>query len=135
MTQQAFDLANLTTTPLSSLNLTASQRSVLDWAEAHGGLFTPIPINADTVAQDCGNATSTIYESLARLTALSLLIRDDAGLYRINARYFFTLNPRMRTLVATAIADPPITPDARANRPRKLGNIAARRRKTIKPVN
>ncbi|MFD5514087.1 hypothetical protein ACFWIB_41305 [Streptomyces sp. NPDC127051] len=75
-----------------------------------------------------------MYESLARLTALSLLIRDGAGLHRINARYFFTINPRMRALVATAITDPPVTPDARASEPPKTGNTAARRRRTIRPV-
>ncbi|MCX4783604.1 hypothetical protein [Streptomyces sp. NBC_01264] len=69
-----------------------------------------------------------------RFTALSLLIPDAAGLYRINARYFFTLNPRMRALVANAFTDPPVTPDARANGPRKIGNVAARRRRTIRPV-
>lgn len=134
MNQPAFDFEDLSTAPLYSLNLSGAQRSVLDWIETNGGLFAPIHIPVEEVATDCGNATSTVYESLARLTTLSLLIPNQAGLYRINARYYFTLNPRMRALVATALSDPPVTPDERAHAPRKVGNVAARRRRNIRPV-
>ncbi|MET9535349.1 hypothetical protein ABZY02_33135 [Streptomyces sp. NPDC006649] len=79
-------------------------------------------------------AESTVYDALARLTTIGLLVRDDAGGHRINARYFFSANPDLRRLVAAALIDPPITLDARAEAPRKVGNTDARRRRSIRSV-
>lgn len=120
--------------PLYTLNLSAAQRCVLDWIERQGGLFRYITVPVEDAADDMDIAASTVYEALARLTAIGLLVRDDAGGHRINARYFFSANPELRRLVAAALVDPPITPDARAAAPRKVGNTDARRRKSIRSV-
>jgi len=131
----AFDPENeFVAPPLYTLNLTAAQRCVLDWIEGHGGLFQAITVPVEDVADDVEHSESTVYDALARLTALGLLVRDETGAHRINARYFFSANPDLRRLVAAALADPPITPDARAEAPRKVGNTEARRRRTIRPV-
>ncbi|MFD8686676.1 MarR family transcriptional regulator [Streptomyces sp. NPDC059651] len=122
------------TPPLYTLNLSAAQRCVLDWIERQGGLFTHITIPVVDAAADMDHAESTVYDALARLTALGLLVRDEAGGHRINARYFFSANPELRRLVAAALGDPPITPDARADAPRKVGNTDSRRRRSIRSV-
>jgi hypothetical protein len=122
------------TPPLYALNLSAAQRCVLDWIERQGGLFAYITVPVEDAAADMEHAESTVYEALARLTALGLLVRDEAGGHRINARYFFSANPDLRRLVAAALVDPPITPDARAEAPRKVGNTDARRRRSIRSV-
>ncbi|MEU3399468.1 MarR family transcriptional regulator [Streptomyces filamentosus] len=135
MTAYAFDPdTEFVTPPLYTLKLTAAQRCVLDWIEQHGGLFAAITVPVDDVAHDVEHSGSTVYEALARLTALGLLVRDDAGQHRINARYVLSSNPDLRRLVAAALVDPPITPDSRAEAPRKLSNADARRRRTIRPV-
>ncbi|WP_327713818.1 MarR family transcriptional regulator (plasmid) [Streptomyces sp. NBC_00464] len=107
---------------------------MLDWTERQGGLFAYITISVVDAAADMDHAESTVYDALARLTALGLLVRDEAGGYRINARYFFSANPDLRRLVAAALGDPPITPDARAVAPRKVGNTDSRRRRSIRSV-
>ncbi|MFE5847770.1 MarR family transcriptional regulator [Streptomyces niveus] len=122
------------TPPLYLLNLSAAQRCVLDWIERQGGLFAYVTVAVEDAAADIEHAESTVYDALARLTDIGLLVRDDAGGHRINARYFFSANPDFRRLVAAALVDPPITPDARAEAPRKIGNTAARRRREIRPV-
>jgi hypothetical protein len=122
------------TPPLYTLNLSAAQRCVLNWIEGNGGLFAAITVPVEEVAADLEHSESTVYEALARLTTLGLLVRDVAGTYRINARYVLSSNPDLRRLVASALADPPVTPDARARAPRKIGNTAARRRRRIRPV-
>jgi hypothetical protein len=125
---------DLTAPSLYSLNLSAAQHCTLAWVEDHGGLFDAITVPAETVAEDCGNSVSTVYDSLARLEGLRLLVKTDAGLYRINARYYFTLHPELREMVAAALTDPPVTPDDRARAPRKVSNTDSRRRRTIRPV-
>ncbi|MFJ8855656.1 MarR family transcriptional regulator [Streptomyces sp. NPDC102437] len=125
---------DLTSPPLYSLNLSAAQHCVLAWVEDHGGLFDTIPVPVETVAEDCGNSVSTMHEALARLEALNLLVRTTAGLYRINARYYFTLHPELREMITAALTDPPVTPDDRARAPRKVGNTEARRRRNIRSV-
>ncbi|WP_254404871.1 MarR family transcriptional regulator [Streptomyces sp. AC627_RSS907] len=125
---------DLTAPSLYSLNLSAAQHCTLAWVEDHGGLFNAVPVPVETVAQDCGNSLSTVHDALARLKRLRLLVRTDAGLYRINARYYFTLHPELRDMIATALTDPPVTPDDRAHAPRKVGNTDSRRRRTIRPV-
>ncbi|MEU9774546.1 MarR family transcriptional regulator [Streptomyces sp. NPDC047968] len=122
------------TPPLYTLNLSAAQRCLLDWIERHGGLFEYINVPVEDAASDMEIAESTVYEARARLTVIGLLVRDDAGGYRINARYFFSANPGLRRLVAAALVDPPITPDARAAAPRKVGNTDSRRRRSIRSV-
>lgn len=125
---------DLTSPSLYSLNLSAAQHCTLAWIEDHGGLFQALPVSAEEVAEDCGNSVSTVHEALARLEGLSLLVRTPAGLYRINARYYFTLHPELREMIAAALTDPPVTPDDRALAPRKISNTDARRRRTIRPV-
>ncbi|MDX2930439.1 helix-turn-helix domain-containing protein [Streptomyces sp. NRRL_B-16638] len=125
---------DLTAPSLYSLNLSAAQHCTLAWVEDHGGLFDVIPVPVETVAEDCGNSVSTVHEALARLEALNLLVRTSAGLYRINARYYFTLHPELREMITAALTDPPVTPDDRARAPRKVSNTDARRRRTIRPV-
>lgn len=122
------------TPPLYTLNLSAAQRCVLDWIERQGGLFAYITIPVEDAAADIELAESTVYDALARLSAIGLVVRDEAGGHRINARYFFSANPDLRRLVAAALVDPPITPDARAAAPRKVGNTDARRRRSIRSV-
>ncbi|MFJ1837816.1 MarR family transcriptional regulator [Streptomyces sp. NPDC088175] len=122
------------TPPLYTLNLSAAQRCVLDWIERQGGLFAYINVPVEDAADDMDIAESTVYEALARLTAIGLLVRDDAGSHRINARYVLSANPDLRRLVAAALVDPLITPDARAAAPRKVGNADSRRRRTIRSV-
>ncbi|PBC72405.1 hypothetical protein BX261_7279 [Streptomyces sp. 2321.6] len=136
MTMPAFDPErDLASPPLYSLNLSAGQRSVLAWIEDHGGLFSAIEVPVDDVAKDCGSSDSTVYDALHRLLGLGLLVRDETtGRYRINARYFFATNPDVRRLLAAALTDPPVTPDARAQAPRKLSNADARRRRVVRPV-
>ncbi|MFB7649435.1 MarR family transcriptional regulator [Streptomyces sp. NPDC056084] len=131
----AFDPeAEFVTPPLYKLRLSAAQRCVLDWIERNGGLFTAIIVPIEDVAADVELAESTVYEARARLTALGLLVRDDAGQYRINARYVLSSNPALRQLFAAALVDPQITPDSRAEAPRKVSNADARRRRTIRSV-
>lgn len=125
---------DLTSPSLYSLNLSAAQHCTLAWVEDHGGLFDAIPVSAETVAEDCGNSVSTVHDALARLEKMRLLVRTTAGLYRINARYYFTLHPELREMIAAALTDPPVTPDDRARSPRKVTNTDARRRRTIRPV-
>ncbi|MFE0726300.1 MarR family transcriptional regulator [Streptomyces sp. NPDC058794] len=125
---------DLTAPSLYSLNLSAAQHCALSWVEDHGGLFDAIPVPVETVAEDCGNSVSTVHEALARLETLNLLVRTSAGLYRINARYYFTLHPELREMITAALTDPPVTPDDRARAPRKVSNTDARRRRTIRPV-
>ncbi|MEW2374222.1 MarR family transcriptional regulator [Streptomyces sp. NPDC006656] len=132
MTAQPDYLA--TDAPLYSLKLSAAQRSILDWLETEGGLFAHVHVSVDAIAHDLEVGPSTVYEGLARLVALNLLIGNDVGAYRINARYYFAMNPQVRALVAAALADPPITPDHRAQQPRKMGNVESKRRRTIKSV-
>ncbi|WP_435245140.1 MarR family transcriptional regulator [Streptomyces tendae] len=131
----AFDPeAEFVTPPLYKLKLSAAQRCLLDWIERHGGLFAAITVPVEDVVDDADLAESTVYEALARLTGLGLLVRDDAGEYRINARYVLSSNPALRQLFAAALVDPQITPDSRAAAPRKVSNADARRRRTIRSV-
>lgn len=135
MTTPAFDPErDLTSPPLYSLNLSAGQRSVLAWIEDHGGLFSAIEVPVEDVVNDCASSNSTVYDALQRLTGLGLLVRHESGCYRINARYFFTMNPDVRRLLAAALTDPPVTPDARAQAPRKIGNADSHRRRVVRPV-
>jgi hypothetical protein len=120
--------------PIYTLNLSASQRSILEWLTSHGAVFDVITVDVEEIARDCGTSTSTVYEALARLEALQLLDNPDPTRYRVNPRYFFATNPAIGRLVAEALEAPEITPDARAEAPRKLGNVAARRRRTIQAV-
>jgi hypothetical protein len=125
---------DLTAPSLYSLNLSAAQHCVLSWIEDHGGLFDPITVSAEMVAEDCGNSVSTVHEALSRLENLRLLIRTHVGLYRINARYYFTLHPELRDMITAALTDPPVALDERARSPRKVSNTQSRRRRTIRPV-
>ncbi|MFD7731905.1 MarR family transcriptional regulator [Kitasatospora phosalacinea] len=129
-----FDPDDLGMPPVYTLNLSASQRDVLEWLASRGGVFDPIVADVEEIAADCGTATSTVYEALARLENLHLVDHPDPARYRVNPRYFFASNPEIRRLVAEALQAPQITPDARAEGPRKLGNVAARRRRTIQAV-
>ncbi|MFJ7200687.1 MULTISPECIES: hypothetical protein [unclassified Streptomyces] len=47
---------------------------------------------------------------------------------------FLSASPDLRRLVAAALVDPPITPDARAMAPRKVGNTEDWRRRSIRSV-
>ncbi|MFF2123499.1 MarR family transcriptional regulator [Kitasatospora sp. NPDC058184] len=129
-----FDPDSLGMPPVYTLNLSASQRSVLEWLTSHGGVFAPITADVEEIAHDCGTSTSTAYEALARLEALQLVEHPDPGSYRVNPRFFFASNPEIRRLVGEALEAPEITLDARAEGPRKVGNVDARRRRTIKAV-
>ncbi|MET8629599.1 MarR family transcriptional regulator [Kitasatospora sp. NPDC004669] len=129
-----FDPDSLGMPPVYTLNLSASQRSVLEWLTSHGAVFAPITADVEEIAHDCGTSTSTAYEALARLEALQLVEHPDPGSYRVNPRFFFASNPEIRRLVGEALEAPEITLDARAEGPRKVGNVDARRRRTIKAV-
>ncbi|MFE9426992.1 MarR family transcriptional regulator [Kitasatospora sp. NPDC006697] len=129
-----FDPDSLGMPPVYTLNLSASQRSVLEWLTSHGAVFDPIITDIEEIALDCGASVSTVYEALARLEALHLVENPDPTRYRVSPRYFFASNPEIRRLVGEALDAPEITPDARAQAPRKVGNIAARRRRTIQAV-
>ncbi|WP_327064258.1 helix-turn-helix domain-containing protein [Kitasatospora sp. NBC_01302] len=120
--------------PVYTLNLSAAQRSVLEWLTAQGAVFELITADVEEIAHDCGTSTSTVYDALARLETLRLVENPDPTRYRINPRYFFASNPEIRRLVAEALEAPEVTPDARAEAPRKVGNVDARRRRTIKAV-
>ncbi|MFD7262419.1 MarR family transcriptional regulator [Streptomyces sp. NPDC059874] len=135
MSTPAFDPdRDLTCPPLYTLNLSAAQRSVLAWLEDHGALFAHVPAPVEEVGDDCELSVSTVYDALARLETLCLVLREPGGAARINARYYFTLHPEMREMITAALAAPEIVPDDRAQAPRKTGNVAARRRRTIRPV-
>ncbi|MDH6129291.1 helix-turn-helix domain-containing protein [Kitasatospora sp. GP82] len=129
-----FDPEALGMPAVYTLNLSAAQRSILEWLTSQGAVFDPIAADVEQIAHDCGTSVSTVYESLARLESLNLVDHPDPGSYRINPRYFFSSNPEIRRLVGEALAAPEITPDARAEAPRKVGNTDARRRRTIKAV-
>ncbi|WP_282206816.1 helix-turn-helix domain-containing protein [Kitasatospora fiedleri] len=129
-----FDPDDLSMPPIYTLNLSAGQRSVLEWLTTRGAVFDTITVDVEEIAQDCGTSVSTVYDSLARLEGLQLVDNPDPTRYRVNPRYFFSANPEIRRLVGEALGAPQITPDARAAGPRKLGNTAARRRRTIKAV-
>jgi DNA-binding IclR family transcriptional regulator len=132
--RSGFDPDDLGMPPVYTLNLSASQRSVLEWLTSHGAVFDPIICDVEQVAMDCGASVSTVYEALSRLEALHLVDNPDPTRYRVNPRYFFASNPAIGRLVAEALDAPEITLDARAEGPRKIGNVAARRRRTIKAV-
>ncbi|MEU6331558.1 MarR family transcriptional regulator [Streptomyces sp. NPDC047049] len=129
-----FDPESLGTPPLYTLNLSAAQRDVLAWLEEHGAFVQAIGVDAAQVASDCGISESTAYEAFNRLTGLRLALDIAPATYRLNARYFFTAHPEMRTMVSAALHDPAVKPDERALAPRKRGNTDARRRRTIRPV-
>lgn len=129
-----FDPDSLGMPPVYTLNLSASQRSILEWLVSHRAVFDLISVDVEEVALDCGTSVSTVYESLARLEALHLVENPDPTRYRVNPRYFFASHPEIRRLVVEALDAPEITPDARAAGPRKIGNTEARRRRTIKAV-
>ncbi len=129
-----FDPDSLGMPPVYTLNLSASQRSVLEWLTSHRAVFVPITADVEEIAHDCGTSTSTVYDALARLESLHLVEHPDPGSYRVNPRYFFASNPEIRRLVVEALEAPEITLDARAEGPRKVGNVDARRRRTIKAV-
>ncbi|MFJ6385858.1 hypothetical protein ACIQI7_38375 [Kitasatospora sp. NPDC092039] len=97
-------------------------------------MFASITADVEEIAHDCGTSTSTAYEALARLEALRLVEHPDPGSYRVNPRFFFASNPEIRRLVGEALEAPEITLDARAEGPRKVGNVDARRRRTIRAV-
>ncbi|WP_327071950.1 MarR family transcriptional regulator [Kitasatospora sp. NBC_01302] len=130
----SFDPETLGMPPVYTLNLSAAQRSVLEWLTAQGAVFELITADVEEIAHDCGTSTSTVYDALARLETLRLVENPDPTRYRINPRYFFASNPEIRRLVAEALEAPEVTPDARAEAPRKVGNVDARRRRTIKAV-
>ncbi|MFI5534535.1 MarR family transcriptional regulator [Kitasatospora sp. NPDC051853] len=129
-----FDPDSLGMPPVYTLNLSASQRDILEWLTSRGAIFDPIVADTEEIAADCSVSTSTVYESLARLEGLHLVEHPDPNRYRVNPRYYFASNPEIRRLVAEALDAPQITPDARAEGPRKVGNVAARRRRTIQAV-
>jgi DNA-binding IclR family transcriptional regulator len=130
----AFDPDSLGMPPVYTLNLSASQRSVLEWLTSHGAVFEPVSVDVEEIALDCGASTSTVYDALSRLEVLHLVDNPDPTRYRVNPRFFFASNPAISRLVAEALDAPEITLDARAEAPRKLGNTAARRRRTIQAV-
>ncbi|MFD3424245.1 hypothetical protein [Streptomyces decoyicus] len=66
---------------------------------------------------------------------LRLVLDIAPATYRLNARYFFTAHPELRTVLAAALHDPAVKPDERALAPRKRGNADARRRRIVRPVN
>ncbi|GAA2116176.1 MarR family transcriptional regulator [Kitasatospora saccharophila] len=129
-----FDPDDLGMPPVYTLNLSAGQRSVLEWLVSRGAVFDTVTADVEEIAADCGTSVSTVYDSLARLEALHLADNPDPTRYRVNPRYFFAANPEIRRLVGEALDAPQITPDARATGPRKIGNTEARRRRTIKAV-
>ncbi|MFB7906687.1 MarR family transcriptional regulator [Kitasatospora sp. NPDC056076] len=128
-----FDPAMVSAPPLYSLNLSAAERSLLDWMERNGFLLDVKHLDAKVAAEAIGVVPNTVYVAARRLAGLKLLL-GGGGAYQINARYFFATNPLVRDLLAKAIEAPEIQPDARAAGPRKMGNIAARRRRLIRPV-
>ncbi len=130
----SFDPDTLGMPPVYTLNLSAAQRSTLEWLTSRGALFAEISVDVEEIALDCGASVSTIHDALARLTALKLTEHPDPTRYRVNPRYFFASNPEIRRLVAEAIDAPEITPDTRAESPRKVGNVESKRRRTIKAV-
>ncbi|GAA1273488.1 MarR family transcriptional regulator [Kitasatospora nipponensis] len=129
-----FDPETLGMPPIYTLNLSAAQRSVLEWLTAQGAVFDLVTADVEQIAHDCGTSLSTVYDALSRLEALHLVENPDPTRYRINPRYFFASNPEIRRLVAEALEAPEITPDARAAAPRKIGNMDAMRRRTIRAV-
>ncbi|MFD6879724.1 MULTISPECIES: MarR family transcriptional regulator [unclassified Streptomyces] len=133
--EAAFDVDDLSMAPLYSLKLTGAQRALLDWLEQTGALFTPVPVVVEEAVEELSVSESTVYEAIRRLSDLSLLIEDAGGAgYRINARYYWTANPRMRALVAAALADPPVTPDRRAKLPVRMSREEAHRRRVVRSV-
>jgi hypothetical protein len=132
--EYGFDPEILGMPPVYTLNLSAAQRSTLEWLTSHGALFAEIAVDVQQVAQECAASASTVADALARLTALRLVDHPDPTRYRVNPRYFFAINPEIRRLVGEAMDAPEIVPDARAEAPRKVGNTASRRRRTIRAV-
>ncbi|MEU9616781.1 MarR family transcriptional regulator [Streptomyces sp. NPDC048209] len=82
--------------PVYTLNLTAAQRSVLEWLTQNGGLFTTLEVDPEQIADDCSTSVSTVHDALTRLTALRLIQRPgETTLYRVNPRFFFAQNPEL----------------------------------------
>ncbi|WP_123564132.1 MarR family transcriptional regulator [Kitasatospora cineracea] len=129
-----FDPDDLGMPPVYTLNLSAGQRSTLEWLVSRGAVFDLVSVDVEETAFDCGTSVSTVYDALGRLESLHLVEHPDPTRYRVNPRYFFASNPEIRRLVGEALEAPRITPDARAAGPRKLGNAEARRRRTVKAV-
>lgn len=129
-----FDPDSLGMPPVYTLQLSAAQRSVLEWLTSHGALFSELAVDVEEVALDCGTSLSTVYDALARLTALKLTENPDPTRYRVNPRYFFASNPEIRRLVGEALDAPEITPDARAESPRRTNSADIRRRRNVRAV-
>ncbi|MEU8943560.1 MarR family transcriptional regulator [Streptomyces goshikiensis] len=129
-------LADLTMShPVYTLNLTAGQRCTLEWLTFNGALYAPVEVDPKTIAEECGNAVSTVYDALARLTALRLIERTgETNIYRVNPRFFFAQNPEVAQLVLDALQAPDVLPDERAHQPRRTSPVDARRRREVRPV-
>ncbi|WP_371244209.1 MarR family transcriptional regulator [Streptomyces pimonensis] len=121
--------------PVYTLNLTAAQRCTLEWLTCNGALYAPMEVDPKEIAEDCGNSMSTVYDALARLTALRLIQRTgEASIYRVNPRFFFAQNPEVAQLVLDALQAPDVEPDERAHQPRRTSPVTVRRRRQVRPV-
>ncbi|MEV7275116.1 MarR family transcriptional regulator [Streptomyces bacillaris] len=123
------------THPVYTLNLTAAQRSVLEWLTQNGGLFSTVEVDPEHIAEDCATSVSTVHDALTRLTTLRLIQRPgEIGLYRVNPRFFFSQNPELAQLAIDALEAPDVLPDARAGRPRRTSTTDIQRRRQVRPV-
>ena len=119
--------------PIYTLRLTAAQRNLLEWLTWKGAVLDPVHVDTAQVADDCQTSVSTVYDSLARLTSLSLIQSLDGGRYRVNPRFYFSQNPEIARLAAEALAAPNVTPDSRAQQRRRASTADVRRR-GMRPV-
>lgn len=92
---------------------------MLNWIEGHGGLFQAITVPMEAVTEDVEHAESTVYDALARLTALGLLVHDETGGHRVNAR---TSSPPIPTCDAWSRHRSPTRPSRRTPGRRRPGN-------------
>ncbi|MEV7254139.1 MarR family transcriptional regulator [Streptomyces cyaneofuscatus] len=123
------------THPVYTLNLTAAQRSVLEWLTQNGALFSTLEVDVEQIAEDCSTSVTTVHDALTRLTNLRLVQRPgDTTLYRVNPRFFFAQNPELAQLAIDALEAPDVLPDARAGRPRRTSTTDAQRRRQVRPV-
>ncbi|MDT0432890.1 MarR family transcriptional regulator [Streptomyces salyersiae] len=121
--------------PVYTLNLTAAQRSALEWLTCNGALYEPMEVDPKQIAEDCGTSVSTVYEALTRLTSLRLLDRTEGtNIYRVSPRFFFAQNPEIAQLVLDALTFPDVVPDERAHRPRRTSAGDMQRRREVRPV-
>ncbi|MFE1335848.1 MarR family transcriptional regulator [Streptomyces microflavus] len=121
--------------PVYTLSLTPVQRSTLEWLTCNGALLSPLEVDAEQVAEECDTALSTIYDALARLATLRLILRTGTtNLYRVNPRFFFAQNPEIAQLAIDALNAPDVLPDTRSGRPRRTAPADAQRRRQVRPV-